>query len=160
MSHKGILNTLRIKALITYSIKELLSRKENPTVAEVRERLEYLGDTLYKNKTIVDKENDGFKIAYVGKLWDSWTLKQKLKWLFYNKTPIIKQMSKEMIRLIDDRNSIASVEPEVFDQIKYPPHLEPNPNGIIVTNVNIKLNKGIEFIMMDLEIGGMDEEDK
>jgi len=107
----------------------------------------------YYNQELIEPN---FKVGRCGQLWSLWTFRQKLKWYFYNKTPIIKDLSDQIRKGIDDYNELL-VDPETHEYTsipkEYPEYLNPSPKSIIIVDTQVKLNQGIDFITIDVTLG-------
>lgn len=101
-----------------------------------------------------------YKDPKVYQLWSSWSFVKKLKWYFYNKAPIIKDQSKQIRDLIDDYNlSIYDNETQEYTETpkEYPELLQPSPKTIYITEVDMRLNHGIDFISLNVTLGDDNE---
>jgi hypothetical protein len=109
-------------------------------------------DSFYKRELITPN----FEIGRCGQLWSLWSFKEKLKWYFYNKTPIIRDLSEQIREGIDDYNE-SIVDPETHEYTdtpkEYPEYLTPSPKSIIISDIMVKLKQGIKFIAIDVTLG-------
>jgi len=142
--------------LVVASIQQEVKKSLESCVGTVdldsvkKELLKTLGN-LQKRELIAPQ----FEIGTCSQLWSSWTLKQKLKWYFYNKTPIIRDLSDQIRKGIDDYNILAwdyKTEKYAEDPKEYPDYLIPFPKTIIVSNIYVKPTQGVEFIAIDFTL--------
>ena len=130
------------------------------TVSNADQIKQTLTDTLKKLETsqiIVAHNTDSVKVE---QLWKSWSVKQKLKWFFHNKLPVLKESSNQIRKAIDRYNALRFQTEEFdgyFDYMEYPEHLQTDPKQIMVTHINLKPNVGMEYIQLDLTISGGDQ---
>lgn len=104
---------------------------------------------------IIDLDTDSIKIE---QLWKSWNCRQKLKWLFYNKIPLIKDMSNEIRRNVEDYNEVLRrinhEDIDLFSEKELPPHLISDPKSIYINDVKIQLNQSIEYLNIEVVLSG------
>jgi hypothetical protein len=134
-------------------IRNALQRNIGTTDLEaVKNNLANCLEMVRKQKLI----EPNFEIGKCGQLWSLWSLKQKLKWYFYNKTPIIKDLSAQIRKEIWDYNLLL-VDPETHEYAEmpkeYPEHLIPDPKSIIIVDTKVKLSQGLNFISIDMTLG-------
>lgn len=152
MNHKDINESFSVD-FIQNEIRQSLEKHIGTTDLEaVKESLSNTLNHIYNRELITDQ----FKIGRCGQLWSLWSLKQKFKWYFYNKAPIVKDLSERIRNEIDDYNSLL-VDPETHEYAsipkEYPEHLQPSPKSIMITDMQIKLKQSIDFITLDVTLG-------
>lgn len=105
-------------------------------------------------KMMAEMEADmlGYKITECDTLWNTFSLGEKMKWLYYN---VVTSKGEALRRAIDLRNQKAldeiddvdeDGEETYFEREKYPRYAEPNPKDVISIKCTIKLRKPVEFI--------------
>lgn len=97
-----------------------------------------------------------FNVGQVGTVWENWNIKQKIKWLFYNKTPILKNISKQLLNTIEKHNglvhSLLDIAQDAPDLINIPEHLISNPKSHVTIDIFIKPIQSIGSINMSFKI--------
>lgn len=123
-------------------------------VESVKQTIVRQMDNLRSQRLISDRPSPEPKVV---RLWNNWSIKQKLKWYFHNKMPIIKDINENYRKAVDDYNEAAFRLGEVDQEEclpykSYPEYLTPNPKLIYVTDIFIRPNTSIDFITMDITI--------
>lgn len=124
-----------------------------PDQNEIKETLTKTLKDLENQKIVCSSDTQNTKVE---QLWKTWSIKQKLKWFTYNKLPILRESSEATRKAIDNYNDLAFKTEEFtgyYDPMEYPEHLITSPKSVLVTDVNLKLNTSIDFIVMDFTIG-------
>lgn len=174
MSNDIRIHALRVAEAIGHAIRNDVNKLPKLSREDVQKSIYQSLKNCEKAGIIVEERNDGFKVGDVSILWESWSFKQKMKWHLYNSVPYFKKMGNEIRAEIDSYNELVTkvrdmekspthfpldlYELENLSYKDYPDHLVVGPKTIVITNVMIKPFKGIDFILMDLEIPKIQDE--
>ena len=167
MSHDNKISQECAIDALTHNIRTNL---ENYVGDNRKEGLKEIKNSLYNSLKrfeemglIANEHEDGFKVGEVSHLWSRWTIKQKLKWIFYNKTPFVKTMSEKIRKEIDDYNSLI-VDLKIHEKNhpdsglivpagkEYPEHLIMGQKQIIVSDILVKPVMGVDFVTINFTV--------
>ena len=137
-----------IRTNLTYNLGKIMNEK-NKEIIESN-----IKSTL--SKQVKDGVLQAASVNNVQILWNSWNFKKKLKWLFYNKFPIIRHQSKTIRAYIEEVNAlkyeINELHPgDIHSYLVIPDHLIPNPNSIIVSDIKVFPARSLEFINLNIK---------
>jgi len=135
---------------LTNALKGFVGKVNSKEVMnEIQATLKRLDDEAVITKS--------FKEPKVSILWEKWKFRQKFKWFIANK--LFEWLGNETRQAIDNAN----IKPIEYDSLEahenapYPDWAITTPKSIIVTDIFIRPITSIEFITIDLVIGGKDE---
>lgn len=110
----------------------------------------------FQDQGILSPE-ESTKVEKVRQLWAMWSLKEKLKWIFYNKFPIIKSLSNKYRKLTQEYNSLVfefnELHPgDVYERIELPEHLIPDPKTVVVADIQIRPVATLDMLELSFEL--------
>jgi hypothetical protein len=114
----------------------------------------------------MEAELYGYETVDVKTLWESFSLKDKAKWVWYNK---ITSKGAKIRKMVDEENqsnraeALANMDEDSEDDpdysyIQYPDLAMLSPKQVMRVTTKIKLNQPIEYIGLSLQIGDIREQ--